>query len=194
MDLGVKSVVLLGIALGLIQAQIAESQGAPPDKWYARSSKPRDFETPRGLPGKFAIELPKRDWQIVPGYGGVEFMATEKAKNNQAAVAVMILDHMQLRSPIGPKDVDAGLAEIESSLVRGQAGGQKVEQQVKEAEGRKFIFIQYSKPGLSGPDRVVQYSIPVGAVMYRLICIAPEAQLNKYQEIFAHAAASFKAS
>jgi hypothetical protein len=47
---------------------------------------------------------------------------------------------------------------------------------------------------LSGRDRVVQYSIPAGAVMFRLICIAPEAQMSAYQAAFAHVAFSFKPS
>jgi hypothetical protein len=40
---------------------------------------------------------------------------------------------------------------------------------------------------------VIQYSVPSGNVMYRLVCIAPTAQLaQRYQAIFAHVAASFK--
>src|SRR5262245_21655239 len=190
MDVRVKTVVA-GIALCLMQAApIAESQTAPADPWYALSSRPRDFQTPRGLVGKYAIELP-RDWQIVPGYGGIAFMAAEKPRNNQSSAAI-VLERMQLRAPIGPADVNATLAEIEASLVRALPGVQGVEQQIKQGEGRAYIFIQYTKPGLTGVDRVVQYSIPVGATMYRLICISPDGQLPNYQQKFAHVAASFK--
>ena len=64
---------------------------------------------------------------------------------------------------------------------------------MKEVNGRRFVFIRYFRPGLAGTDAVVQYAIPNGNVMYRLICIAPSAQLTtKYQATFAHVAQSLK--
>jgi hypothetical protein len=33
--------------------------------------------------------------------------------------------------------------------------------------------------------------MPVGTTLYRLICIAPAAALDKYRPVFAHVAASF---
>src|SRR5204863_2938796 len=93
-----------------------------------------------------------------------------------------------------PEVTDA-FADLELRMIRGrEPGGDNFAQQIKNADNRRFIFIQYSRQGVGGPDAVVQYSIPIGAVMYRLICIAPAAQLAKYQAKFAHVAASFKAS
>jgi hypothetical protein len=37
----------------------------------------------------------------------------------------------------------------------------------------------------------VQYSFPVATTMYRLIYIAPAAEVEKYRPLFAHVAASF---
>jgi len=34
--------------------------------------------------------------------------------------------------------------------------------------------------------------MPVDTMMYRLICVAPTAALDKYRPVFAHVAASFK--
>ena len=195
MILRMKRVVLLGIALSFVQSPIADAQGTTTsDSWYARSKSVRDFETAKGLPPTFTIELPKA-WQIVPGYGGIVFIAaSEKNNRTKQSPAAIILEQMQLRTPIGPGDINATLANIEGDLVRGLPGGQNFKQEVKDVDNRRFIFIQYSKPGLNGTDHVAQYSIPSGAVMYRLICIAPEAELAKYQSMFAHVAASFKAS
>jgi len=41
-------------------------------------------------------------------------------------------------------------------------------------------------------DHVAQYSIPIGTVMYRLVCIAPTAMIEKYRPLFSTVAASFK--
>ena len=63
---------------------------------------------------------------------------------------------------------------------------------MKEVNGQRFILIQYSRPGLNGADRVVQYEFPDGLIMYRLIGVAPAAQFSKYQPTFAHVASSLK--
>jgi hypothetical protein len=56
----------------------------------------------------------------------------------------------------------------------------------------QFIVTRYTRPGLSGTDdHVVQYSFPIATTMYRLICIAPAAEVEKYRPLFAHVAASF---
>jgi hypothetical protein len=191
MGLGVKGLMLL-LAIGLAHAQPAKPQEAAADPWYSLNPRPRDFEPAKGQLGKFTIDLPK-DWIIVPGHDGVLFTAAERPKNNQSAAAI-VLEQMQLQGSVGPKDVTATLAEAELSAMRDrQPNGQNFAQQVKDTGGRRFIFIQYSKPGWSGPESVVQYSIPAGAVIYRIICIAPTAQLPTYQPRFAHVAASFKA-
>ena len=190
--------ILLALFVAPVQsvpvAQRAEAPAVAPDPWYSRSSRARDFEVPKGLLGKFTIELPK-DWQIVPGYGGVVFTAAEKTRSNQSG-ADIVLERMELGGPLEPKDLTPTFANAEMSAMRErQPGGQGFTQQLKDADGRRFILIQYTKPGWAGLDSVVQYSIPAGAVMYRLICIAPEAQLlAKYQPIFAHVAVTFKAS
>ena len=119
----------------------------------------------------------------------------EKTRNNQATAAIA-LEQMLLVEPLAVNDIDAVLAGLEEAAARQRdPAGQDFDQQVKEADGRRFVFIQYSRPGLNGLDRVVQYAIPSGRVMYRLICIAPAAQLTtKYQAMFAHVARSFKPS
>jgi hypothetical protein len=64
---------------------------------------------------------------------------------------------------------------------------------VKNGQIGPVILVQYDRPGVSGADdHVAQYSIPIGLVMYRLICIAPAASIEKYKPLFAHVAASFQ--
>ena len=187
MDRMMKRALLLLCCLFHIQA--AAAQG-PADPWYGRSAKPKDFEAPKIALGRFMIELPK-DWQIVPGHAGIIFTSAEKTKSNEAAAAI-VLEHMQLQSAL---EVNPTVAEVElTSIKEREPSGQDFSQQIKDGDGRKFIFIQYTRPGFGGQESVVQYSIIVGSIMYRLICIAPSAQLPKYQAKFAHVAASFKTS
>jgi hypothetical protein len=182
--------LLVGLSIADTHAQ---SQTAP-DAWFRPSTKPKDFSVAKLPWNSFSIELPK-DWQMVPGYGGILLTAVEKTRNNQA-IAAIALEQMLLVEPLAANDIDAVLAGLEEAAARQRdPAGKDFAQQVKEADGRRFVFIQYSRPGLNGLDRVVQYAIPSGRVMYRLICIAPDALLTtKYQAMFAHVARSFKPS
>jgi hypothetical protein len=180
---------LLVVGLCLTQIRVAVAQGTP-DPWYGRSPRPRDFEAPKTPLGNFAIELPK-NWQIVPGYAQIILTAAEKTRSDQVGAAI-VLEHVQLRSPL---PVTPAVADVELTTIRErEPGGQDFSQQIKQGDGRPFIFIQYTRRGHAGPDRVVQYSILAGSVMYRLICVVSAAQFAKYQSIFAHVAASFKAA
>jgi hypothetical protein len=180
------------VALGLAQAHTV-AQTAP-DAWFRSSTKPKDFTVAKLPWNSFSIELPK-NWQLVPGYGTILLTAVEKTKNNQATAAI-VLEQMLLVEPLGGKDIDDVIAGLEATDARQRdPSGQNFNQEVKEGDGQRFVLVQYSRPGLNGEDRVVRYAIPAGRIMYRLICIAPAAQLTeKYQATFAHVAKSFKPS
>jgi hypothetical protein len=190
MRLNVKVAACL-LTLCAVQAHLV-SQAADP--WFVRSAKDKDFEAPKLPWNNISIELPK-NWQLVPGHNGVLLTAAEKTRNNQPA-AVIMLEQMRLQDTLLPKDLtDATLTfEAQSTRERDPAG-QNYQQLIKQAsEGRRFIFIQYTRPGFAGPDRVTQYSVPAGLILYRVICIAPEAQIAKYQATCAHVAESFRAT
>jgi hypothetical protein len=182
--------IALLATLALVHPDAQAQTGSDP--WFRYSTKPKDFQAAKLPWNTFSIELPK-NWQLVPGYGGMFFIAVEKTRNNQATAAV-ILEQMHLVEPLGPADVDSVLGKLEAdaALYR-DPSGKNLEQQIKQVGAQRFVFLQYTRPGHNGTDRVVMYAIPAGRIMYRLVCIAPADQLEaKYQEIFAHVAASFK--
>jgi hypothetical protein len=105
-----------------------------------------------------------------------------------------MLEQMRLQDSLLPKDLsDATLSFEAASTKERDPAGQNFEQAIKSvSDGRRFIFIQYLRPGLYGPDRVTQYSVPAGLTLYRVICIAPESQIEKYKPTCAHVAESFR--
>jgi len=175
--------------LALLSLAAAQAQSDP---WYRLSAKPKDFAVARLPWNTFTIELPK-DWQLAPGYGAILLSAVEKSRGNQPAASIVI-EHRSLPEPLTSQDVDAGLAALEANDTKlRDPAGQDFKQEVKDVNGVRFVFLTYSRRGLSGMDTVVLYSVPSGNVMYRLVCIAPTAQLaQRYQAICAHVAASFK--
>ena len=179
---------LAAAALAALAGSAAAQQSGDP--WYGRMAKPKDFDPPKVFAGTFSVELPK-NWQLAPGHTGTVFLVVEKTKRFEAG-PVITLEYMRLQAPFNPSLLNA-LAPIELDDVRRrETAGQNFTQESKMVDGRPLILIQYDRPGLSGaPDHVVQYSFPIGQTMYRLICIAPTAEIQKYRPIFAHAAASF---
>jgi hypothetical protein len=174
------------VVLCLFHIRVADGQ-VTTDPWYGRSPRANDFQAFNPPTAPYSIELPE-NWQIVPGYSQIILTATEKTRNNRS-VAAIVLEHIQLRSALA---VSAAVAEVELTSIRErEPASRDFAHQIKNVGGRQFLFIQYTRSGHTGPDRVTQYSIFAGTVLYRVICIVSEKELAKYQPIFAHAAASF---
>lgn len=179
---------LLTVGLDGISAQ----QPVAADPWFGPSPRPRDFRLAPLPWNTFSVEFPN-GWELVRGYGIILVTATERMRGNVPGAAI-VLEHNALVEPLGPQEIDTKLAELELEdviKVR-EPGGQNFRSEAKEVNKRRFVFIQYSRPGFSGTDRVSVYVMPVGRVMYRLICIAPEKEVARYQPMCAHVANSFK--
>ena len=178
---------LLGLAC-LIAIEYPSAQGTP-DPWYGRQAKPKNFDSPKVFTGAFSVELP-RNWQIVPGHTGTIFSTVEKTNKGETG-GFITLEYMRLQAPLEPALIP-GASERELREVQArELSGKQFTAAVKTGTFGSVILIQYDRPGLSGVDHVAQYSIPIGTTMYRLICIAPAADVEKYRPIFAHVAASF---
>jgi hypothetical protein len=189
MSLAVRVVVCV-LSLCVVEAHLL-SQAAT-DEWFVRSSKPKDFEVPKLPWNNFSIELP-RGWQLLPGHNGILLSAAEKTRSEQPA-AVIMLEQMRLQDSLSAKDLSNATLTFEAASTKERdPAGQNFQQMIMQVpDGRRFIFIQYTRPGLYGPDRVTQYSVPAGLTLYRVICIAPDAQIAKYKPTCAHVAESFK--
>ena len=167
----------------------AASQPAA-DPWFGRMAKPKDMDSPRQFGTIFSIELPK-GWQWAPGHAATMFLVAEKTKGANPGGAIA-LEYMRLQGAFDPSLLSR-FAKVElEDVQQREIAGKSFTMENKLVDGRPLIVIQYDRPGLSGaPDHVVQYSFPVGDTMYHLVCIAPLSEINKYQAIFAHTAASF---
>jgi len=162
----------------------------PADPWYGRQAKPQNFDPPKEFTGTFKIELPK-NWQLAPGHTGTIFSLVERTKKWETG-GLITLEYQQLQVPLNPsliaEAVDLRMQEVQKR----ELSGKQFSSSVKTAPFGPIIFIQYDRPGISsGDDHVVQYEMPTGTTMYRLICVAPKATVETYKPIFAHVAASF---
>jgi hypothetical protein len=181
--------VMLGL-VGLIVSAHPNAQGAT-DPWYGLQPKPQNFDAPKVFTGVFQIQLPK-GWHLAPGHTNTIFSVVEHTKKFETLGSIT-LEYYSLPDKVDPS-VIAGVADRERKEVEShELAGKQFTSAVKTGPLGPIVLVQYDRPGVSGnDDHVAQYSIPIGTVMYRLICIAPTTLSEKYRPIFAHVAASFK--
>lgn len=194
MNRTIARLALFGLACLIPLAHLAAQgpaapQGAP-DPWYSRQARPQNIDEPKTFTGAFRIELPK-NWHFAPGHTGTIFSVVEHTKKWETA-GLITLEYMRLQLSLEPALIP-GVGERELKEVQSrELSGKQFSGSIKNGPLGPIIFIQYDRPGISGADdHVVQYSIPVGTTMYRLICIAPTAEIEKYRPMFAHVAYSF---
>jgi len=165
----------------------------PSDPWYGLQTNPKNIDAPKVFTGVFQIALPK-NWHMAPGHTGTIFSIVEDTKKWETG-GLITLEYMRLQAPLEPSLITAfGERELKEVQTR-ELSGKQFNVSVKNGQAGPLILVQYDRPGISGTDdHVAQYSIPIGLVMYRLICIAPTASVEKYRPMFAHVAASFQSA
>ena len=166
------------------------AQGAP-DPWYGLQARPQNVDEPKVFTGAFQIQLPK-NWHLAPGYTGTIFSIVEDTRKWQTG-GLITLEYQRLLAPLEPSMMATAGDRFLKDVQDRELSGKQFNVAVKNGSLGPVILIQYDRPGVSGTDdHVAQYSIPVGLVLYRLICVAPTASVEKYRPMFAHIAASFK--
>jgi hypothetical protein len=181
---------ILLVLAALVSPGTSLAHQAASDPWYGRQAKSKDFDAPKEFTGAFSIELPK-GWQLGSGHMETLFLLTQRTKNWDAG-AVVTLEQIRLQLPLDPS-IMATVADREMREAQARdSTGKQFSNVVKNGEHGPVILVQYERTGMTGvTDHIAQYSMPVGTTMYRLICIAPAGQIDKYRPIFAHVAASF---
>jgi hypothetical protein len=189
MNRTVTQFVLSGL-IAVVAVANPAAQGTS-DPWYGLQANAKNIDQPRVFTGTFQIALPK-NWHMAPGHTGTIFSIVEDTKKWETG-GFVTLEYMRLQAPLDPS-VIAAFAERELKEVQNrELSGKQFGVAVKNGQLGPIILLQYDRPGISGTDdHVAQYSIPIGVVMYRLICIAPAASIEKYRPVFAHVAASFQ--
>jgi len=138
---------------------------------------------------RFAVEFPREwNWMMVSGSG--EPLVTFVHPRKEAAVVV---ERFRLRLKLERDQVTEVFAEIEADrLKEDQPRATDVVSKLLTENGRRFVLIDYFRPGLDVRERVRQYSFPVGGDVYRITCMAVQSEFSRYENIFGIVAASLK--
>lgn len=154
---------------------------------FLKGGSKTDFQLFKDPGGRFSLEYPK-DWQAVAGAGDV--LVTFVQKKSEAA---FVVERYRMNQALTPDEITDLFAQIEADVLKErQPKAADVTAKIVDANGQRLIVIDYSRPGLSGPERARQYSFPVGQDLYRLTCSALKNQFAKYDPVFIHVAETFK--
>ena len=179
-----RRLVACAVAALVVSAAPMSGQGAP---WLARAAKPALFQPLRAPRGGFTVEIPKKGWVAVAGGGPVALAVVQR--DGEASIFV---EHARLKQALAPEEITDLFAELEVDLLRQrQPRSARHVARVLEAGGRRLIGIEFEQPGVTGPERVRQYSIPSGEDLFRIVCSTTVQRFDLYAPVFAHAATSF---
>ena len=140
-----------------------------------------------GPGNRIRFEFPKKDWQLVAG--GTVSIVSVTQKSGQAAVVV---EHTKLNAALAPDDITDLFAQLEADQIKQQQpDASDVQSKLVSVDNRRFVIVGYTRRGVTGTERVRVYSVPVGSDLYRLTCSAAAPQFARYEQVFAHVAATF---
>jgi hypothetical protein len=174
------------IAALMLMATVGPALAAGQFGIFKRGST--DAQTFRAPDGKFALEYPSKDWQMLPGGGSV--VATLAQKSSEASV---VIDYTKMNQALAPSEINDLFADLEvEDLTSRQPEAKGAKPSIVNVGGRRVVVIQYSRAGLKGQEKVVQYTVPAEQDVYRLICSAQAALFPKYEPVFIHMIESFQ--
>lgn len=137
--------------------------------------------------GRFTFQYPKKDWQVFPGAGSS--LATIGGSKGKASVQI---EYFKLNDAIKVDENYDVIVGIESDFIRDrQPGAVQVKGVPKRPDLKDIVVVDYTRPGVGGPDRIRQYSIISGVHLFRVSCVAPAAEFSKLEPTFEQIARSF---
>jgi len=158
------------------------------DPWLAKTAK-LQFQPQQAPEAPVQLDLPKKDWSVLPSSGSVLLIIASKRGD-----AIVLVERTSLLQPLEPADITDLFAQIETDAIKERAPkASEFQSKVLDSGERRMVAVQYSRPGVLGAERVRQYSMPVGKQLYRVTCISSAARFAAYDPVFAHIAASFTA-
>ena len=145
---------------------------------------------------RYSVEFPRDwTWTIVAGAG--EALATFVHPKREAAIVV---ERFRMRQTLEQNEITEIFGEGETALLKeNQPRITDVNARIVEQGGKKFVQIDYRRPGIGEPgkvedERVRQYSFPVKGNLYRITCAALDRQFGRYEPVFQWAAESLKSA
>jgi hypothetical protein len=174
--------VAVAAAIGL--AAVLSSHASTAQTQTPAPVLPRGFKAFTDPAGRFSLFYPN-GWQLISG--ARDHLLTIAARDFKATV---VLEQQQMLNPT-TEITDRTMALEVDSLRARQPNAQDVATSV--APNRPTVMVvDYSRLGLSGPERLRQYSVYEGTLLLRVTCIAQTREFERHAVTFETIAGSVK--
>jgi hypothetical protein len=161
--------MMVALATVCVRSPITAAQASPP---LAKTDN--RLTTLAG----FTVDYPKKDWQPLVGAGSSVVVFFHK--NRQATVAI---ERTRIEHPLATNEIVAQTAalEIEDWQAR-RPLSTGFSHQLMDVAGARFIVIDFSQPGPSGPEHVRLYTMPRGTDWFRVVCTTTQRSFETHKE------------
>jgi hypothetical protein len=166
---GVVAIVVL-----LAGAWPAGAQGTPKMKKYA----------PGGM--NVSLDLPEKDWNVVSG--GLESLLIVVQKRFEAAVVV---ERATLQVELAPESITEVFLVSETEHLREMdPSAADIKADLQELGPHRVAAFLFVRNGALGRERVLQYSMPAGKHLYRIVAVARADVFDRHLPVLQAIAAS----
>jgi hypothetical protein len=154
---------------------------------FGRGPKGVTFITYKDAANRFTLEYPEKDWRVMPTPGSSLVILAQKEFE-----ATVVVDYKRLDVPLAPSDVTSAFVDFETEAVKErQHSAKDVKAEIVDAPSGRGALIKYSVAGLRGAEQVMQFSVPKGQDLYRIIGSMRDPLVAKYEPIIMHVIQSF---
>jgi hypothetical protein len=181
-------VAMAMLTAGLAGASLSLDAAASAQTAAAQAAPRKGLQVYRTFSDRFTFEIPAKDWEPIPG--GASSLVTLTQKKREATVVV---EYQPLHLELEASEIDDNFAKLEAEPISArQSDVNGVGMRLMDVGSQRVVVVDFSRKGVNGPERVRQYSLPVGKHLYRLVCSAPTAQFAKYEPVFVAMVETFK--
>jgi hypothetical protein len=174
------------VGISALLALEAIAVGAQGDRFPSTTVKPSDYRLFRGVSVPFSVEYPKKDWQVIPGFGPAKVLFA--SVRGDAAIAV---DDITLNVPLGADEIGDTFIKYETDdLKRTWPTARDVQTSIVKANAGPIVVIDFKEDAALGPQQVRQYSLPRKEHLYRVTCVALPSSFARYLPTCEHMAAT----
>lgn len=156
----VRTVALTVLLGGLVADGVVVAQNVPRMRKLTVASQ------------SFSIDYPEKDWSLVPG-GSVTLVAVAQKRFE----AVLLVERTSLQVALEDEEIGDVFLAVEADHIRESTpSATDIKADLQQLGDRRVAAFVYRRNGVLGPERVLQYSMPAGTSLYRIVAVAkPEA-------------------
>ncbi len=124
----------------------------------------------------FSIDYPEKDWSLVPG-GSTTLLAVAQRRFE----AVLVVERTTLQVALSDDEIGEVFLAVEADHIRESVpSATDIKAEIQQLGDRRVAAFFYRRNGVLGPERVLQYSMPAGTALYRIVAVGKPESFDRH--------------